>query len=240
MVRFAYSASSASMTIYANFLIKAAQIFSSVQSKLPKNIFNFSVRYINNTLPTNKNLQKWGMSTSSDCSFCLKPESLLHVEVGCNVYLNEGRFTWQHDSVLNCIASTLRSVKHSTLYADFPGYISPSVITGDTVRPDLLIILENKCIYILELTVGLESNLHTNGTRKEQKYQVLINEQRKNYEKVIFVNMSINTLGVFAKSSLGFMDMLKNLEVDNQCSEYLVRKIVNICIRSSCFLILQA
>ena len=79
-------------------------IWSSVQSKLPKNIFNFTIRYINNTLPTRKNLHKWGISTTSACAFCLYPESLLHVVAGCNTYLNEGRFTWRHDSVLNLIA----------------------------------------------------------------------------------------------------------------------------------------
>ena len=49
-------------------------------------------------------------------------------------------------------------MNHSNLYADLPGYIniSPSVLTGDELRPDLLITLENKCIYILELNVGFE------------------------------------------------------------------------------------
>ena len=82
-------------------------LWSSVQSKLPKNIFNFTIRYINNTLPTRKNLAKWGLSPTSDCSFCLSPESLLHVTAGCKTYLEEGRYTWRHDSVLNFIASTL-------------------------------------------------------------------------------------------------------------------------------------
>ena len=150
-------------------------IWSSVQSKLPKNIFNFTIRYINNTLPTRKKLQKWGISPTSECSFCLNPESLLHVAAGCKTYLNEGRFTWRHDSVLNFIESILKYVDHSNLYADLPGHISPSFLTGDELRPDLLITLENKCIYILELTVGFESNLLTNATRKRQKYQDLIN-----------------------------------------------------------------
>jgi hypothetical protein len=84
-------------------------IWSSVQSKLPKNIFNFTIRYRNNTLPTRKNLQKWGISPTSECSLCLNPESLLHVVAGCKTYLNEGpHFTWRHDSVLNFIASILK------------------------------------------------------------------------------------------------------------------------------------
>ena len=142
-------------------------LWSSVQSKLPKNIFNFTIRYINNTLPTRKNLLKWGISSTSECSFCLELESLLHVVAGC---------------------------KSSDLYVDLPGYLSPSVITGDELRPDLLITLENKIIYIIELTVGYETNLLNNATRKRHKYEELINDQQNNYEKVIFVNLSISAL----------------------------------------------
>ena len=211
-------------------------IWSSVQSKLPKNIFNFTIRYINNTLPTRKNLLKWGISATSECSFCLESESLLYVVAGCKTYLNQGRFTWRHDSVLNFIASTLKSVDHSNLYADLPGYISPSVLTGDELRPDLLITLENKCIYVLELTIGFESNLLTNVTRKQQKYQDLINEQHKNYEKVKFINLSISSLGVFSHSSLDFIEMLNDLKFDEQCRKYSVRKIINMCIRSSYYI----
>ena len=34
-------------------------LWSAVQSKLPKSIFNFTIRYINSSLPTRKNLTKW-------------------------------------------------------------------------------------------------------------------------------------------------------------------------------------
>ena len=211
-------------------------IWSSVQSKLPKNIFNFTIRYINNTLPTRKNLHKWGVSTTSECAFCLSPESPLHIVAGCKTYLNEGRFTWRHDSVLNLIASTLKSLNYSNLYVDLPGYLSPSVITGDTLRPDLVLTIENKCIYILELTIGFESNLQTNATRKREKYQDLINKQLNYYEEAKFVNVSISSLGVFSETSLDLVEMLKDLEMDMHCRKYLVRKIINTCIRSTYYI----
>ena len=211
-------------------------IWSSVQSKLPKNIFNFTIRYINNTLPTRKNLHKWGVSTTSECAFCLSPESLLHIVAGCKTYLNEGRFTWRHDSVLNLIASTLKSLNYSNLYVDLPGYLSPSVITGDTLRPGLVLTIENKCIYILELTIGFESNLQTNATRKREKYQDLINKQLNYYEEAKFVNVSISSLGVFSETSLDLVEMLKDLEMDMHCRKYLVRKIINTCIRSTYYI----
>ncbi|CAB4018164.1 Hypothetical predicted protein [Paramuricea clavata] len=207
-------------------------LWSSVQSKLPKNIFNFTIRYINNTLPTRKNLSKWGLSSTSDCSFCSSPETLLHVIAGCKTYLDEGRFTWRHDSVLNFLASTLTAVKNSTLYADIPGFMNPSVITGDRLRPDLLLVTENRCLYILELTVGYESNLQVNANRKRQKYRDLINEQEADYDKVNFVNLSLSTFGVFGRSSENFDGMLSSLKCDAKYSKYIKKQIVNICIRT--------
>ena len=155
---------------------------------------------------------------------------------GCKTYLNEGRFTWRHDSVLNLIASTLKSLNYSNLYVDLPGYLSPSVITGDTLRPDLVLTIENKCIYILELTIGFESNLQTNATRKREKYQDLINKQLNYYEEAKFVNVSISSLGVFSETSLDLVEMLKDLEMDMHCRKYLVRKIINTCIRSTYYI----
>ena len=81
------------------------------QSNLPANIFNFSTKYLNNTLATRKNLHLWNLSTTSDCSFCLHPESLLHIVAGCKTYLNEGHYTWRHNSALSFIAQTLESIK---------------------------------------------------------------------------------------------------------------------------------
>ena len=63
-------------------LSQLTKIWSACKSNLPKNIFNFTVRYINNSLPTRQNLARWGLSPTSDCSRCLAPETLLHVVAG--------------------------------------------------------------------------------------------------------------------------------------------------------------
>ncbi|CAB4014730.1 Hypothetical predicted protein [Paramuricea clavata] len=55
-------------------LLHLNKVWSTAQSKLPKNIYNFTIRYINNSLPTRKKLSRWGLSSSSECSFCLGPE----------------------------------------------------------------------------------------------------------------------------------------------------------------------
>jgi hypothetical protein len=50
-----------------------------------------------------------------------------------------------------------------------PGFITPSVIAGDQLRPDLLLAIENKVLYVLELTVGFGTNLNANSHRKHKK-----------------------------------------------------------------------
>ena len=183
-------------------LSKLNGIWSQSQPNLPKNIYNFTIHYINNSLPTRKSLTKWGILSNSDCSFCLNPETLLHVVAGCQAYLP--RFTWRHDSVLSLIAQTLQPVNNSNLFVDLPGYKSPLIVTGDTFRPDLLLFINSDCLYILELSVGYESNLQTNVDRKSRRYKDLITQQKKQFNSVKFVNLSISSLGVFSEECIPF------------------------------------
>ena len=80
--------------------LKVRYLWSTVQQNMPMNIFNFMTKYLNNTLPTKKNLHKWSLSDSPSCSFCLSPETPQHVASSCNSYLADGRYTWHHNSVL--------------------------------------------------------------------------------------------------------------------------------------------
>ncbi|CAB3986396.1 Hypothetical predicted protein [Paramuricea clavata] len=116
---------------------------------------------------TEENLSRWGLSSSSECSLCLGPESLLHMVAGCQCYLD--RFTWRHNSILNFLADTLQTVNGSALYADVPGFKSPSIVTGDAYRPDLLLSLSNGSLYVVEFTVGYETNLENNVKRKKSQ-----------------------------------------------------------------------
>jgi len=95
------------------------------------------IKYLNNTIATRKNLYLWGLSNTSHCSFCLQTESLLHIVAGCKTYLN---------------------LKTIPLYVNLPGYLSPCIIMGDSLRPDMLLSTADK-LHIIELTVGFETNL---------------------------------------------------------------------------------
>ena len=173
---------------------------SGVQSNLAVNIYNCTIKYRSNTLPTRKNLCLWKLRQSSDCQFCLLPETLLHVVVGCKVYLEQGRYTWRQNSVLSFLASSLKVVEGSSLYADIPGLPSPSLITVDALRPDLLLKTKDNGIYILELPIGFETNLNNNAERKRLKYSRLVSDLRSQYKSITFVNLSMSSFGIYAKA----------------------------------------
>ena len=49
-----------------------------------------------------------------------------------------------------------------------------------------------------------------------------------NFKTVKFVNSSVSALGVFDQESSPFIEMLKELNVDNNHQKYVIRKIINI------------
>ena len=136
--------------------LKVRGLWSIVQQNMPRNIFNVIIKYLNNTLPTKKNLHKWSLSDSPSCYFCLSPETLQHVLSSCNSYLADGRYTWRHNSVLLFLARSFSSLQNCSLYADLPFFSSPSLITGDSLRPDLALISPNNTLISLNLLLDLK------------------------------------------------------------------------------------
>ena len=110
--------------------------------------------------------------------------------------------------MLQFIAKSLKSIPDSVLYVVLPGYITPSVLSGNYLRPDLLLNVSSKCLYILELTVGFETNLLNNAIRKTNKYEELVKRQKHQHDSVKFISLSISTLGVFSLHSTYFLNML--------------------------------
>ena len=152
------------LSFYLDYsLRKFNGIWSGVQSNLPVNSFNFIIKYLNNTLPTHKNLCLWKLRQSSDCQVCLLLKTLLHVVAGCKVYLEQGWYTWWHNSILNFLATALKVVEGSSLFVHTQGFPSRSIITGDDLRPDLLLKTKDNSLYIVEL--GFEPNLNNSAER---------------------------------------------------------------------------
>ena len=145
---------------------------------MPKNIVNFSIKYLNNTLRVRKNLCKWSILQSSACSFFLQAESLQHVVSSCKSYLEDDRYTWRHNLVLLYLSTALSSYPNCLLYAYLHSY-----------RPDFVLISNNSTLYILELTSGYESNRQINSDCKALKYSSLVLDLKHAYSDVKFINL---------------------------------------------------
>ena len=174
--------------------IKVRGLWSTVKQNMPKNIFNFMINYLNNTLPTRENLHKWPRSDSASGSFCLHPETLQHVVLSCHSYLVDGRYTWYHNSLLLFLARSFYYLQNCMLYADLPFFPSPSLVIGDSLRPDLALISPDNILYLLELTVGFEPNIESKSNRKAAKYQPLLHDLHSNYRSIYFINLSMSAL----------------------------------------------
>ena len=203
---------------------------------MPKVIFNFTLKYFSNSLATRKNLSKLCITQSSACSFCLQSETLQHIVSSCRSYLEQGRYTWRHNSVLNCIANTLSGLQSCSLYADLPAFLSPSLIIGDSLQFDLSLISKNNDLYIPELAIGFETNIKVNSDRKASKYNPLHQELGSKYKQIRFINLFLGALGTVSYSSESFINLLKFLEVSQPIQRSILSKIINITIRCTFFI----
>ena len=67
-------------------------------------------------MPTPLNLRRWGhQSVDPSCQLCGRPASLRHILNACPSALNQGRYTWRHDSVLRILKRHLLSFWQSPL-----------------------------------------------------------------------------------------------------------------------------
>ena len=72
-------------------------------------------------------------------------QTLLHILSYCSDALDQGRYTWRHNSVLNTIIKLVSPLLDPTyrLYSDLPGLEAPhagtipSNVLGTNLKPDL-------------------------------------------------------------------------------------------------------
>ena len=97
----------------------------------------------------------------------------------------------------------------------------------------MLLSTANNILYIIKLTVGFETNIDNNASRKYEKYRNLIQERSSNYHKVKCINISISSLGIFGNSCDAYIQMYKDLNCEEKHLKYILKKLITIIIRSS-------
>ena len=156
-----------------------------------------------NTLPSLDNLKRWGKRVSDRCPFCNNTQTLAYILSNCGTSLDQGRYTWRHNSVLCSFIDLIRPrlLDGFTLYSDMPGYMAPHWgtipphILVTSLRPDVFIFNESMhTAIIFELTCPWDRNIERSHTFKEEKYAPLSADLSVAY-KVFTFSVEISARG---------------------------------------------
>lgn len=119
--------------------------------------------------------------------------------------------TATHGEITLCYTSWLylspQSLSNSTFYVDCPENLSPSLITGDKLRPGILI--SNSCdtLYFIEIRVVFATNLSYNARQTPAKHHnILIDPSFTRHHAITFI-LSICPSGIFGQSCASFIQM---------------------------------
>ena len=87
---------------------------------------------------------------------------------------------------------------------------------------DILLIMTDNFLYILELGVGIESNLNNNSRCKEDEYRPILRDLNIDYLQVRFVNLSTSYIGNFCRSSDSCLEICKCIEIYQHHFNYII------------------
>ena len=77
---------------------------------MPKSLLSFCLSATNDTLPSPSNLHRWHVHSQPSCYLCSKTVCTTADILGaCMVALQQGRFTYHHDSVLQAFLTALET-----------------------------------------------------------------------------------------------------------------------------------
>ena len=176
---------------------------------IPQGVLKFAINAGINTLPTLDNLKRWGKRTNDRCPFCGNIQTLLHILSNCNISLEQGRYTWRHDSVLSSIIGSIREdlIDGYQLFSDLDGFpaphggVIPPHVLVTNLKPDLFLINEStRVILLLELTCPWDSNIERANSYKQEKYAPLIADL-SNHFTVFQFSIEVSVRGQISKGN---------------------------------------
>lgn len=88
----------------------------SIIYDLPRGVLSFAVRTSIDFLPTFTNFKTWGKRLQTNCKLCSNRETLHHILHHCSISLNQGRFTWRHNSIFDHLLKHLNPIATAILY----------------------------------------------------------------------------------------------------------------------------
>ena len=145
---------------------KQISSWKAISDRMPKNIHVFVRRALIYSLPNNSNLHRWGEIEAASCDLCSERQTQRHMLSNCSVAVEEGRYTWRHDSILYTMLRYLSQLSSYgfKIYGHLQDYRCPSELFR-SFRPDV-VITKNDTIYVIELTCCFETNTENDATNR--------------------------------------------------------------------------
>ena len=145
---------------------KADNQWIAAVTKLPENVFAFSMKAVTDTLPHNSNLHLWKKIQSDHCPICSNDsvqhrQTQLHILNNCHTALKQGLYNVRHDKVLSILFQHLQKnalPSSLSVTADLGDseYCIPQYMLTD-LRPDITV-WNKQQIHLFELTICWETN----------------------------------------------------------------------------------
>ena len=213
---------------FLNLLIEEEQSITwrSIIRNMPRNVMSFATRLCTNSLNSPDNLVRWGKRKMGTCPLCASPHgTLAHITNFCPVALQQGRYTWRHDSVLQHLTSQIKDLvtKQTEVFADLEGHqINGATIPADIVisagkgsKPDLVLInRERKEVALMELTCPLPQCEQQASMRKHTAYANLQISLAENGFKTYLVPFEICSNGYISRrNKQNIENILKKFKV---------------------------
>ena len=155
---------------------------------LPSGQMSFLLRAGTNTLSTSLNLRWWRLRDDSSCPLCGQTgPTIHHILSNCPEALQQGGYTWQHDSVLKTLIKSIKNtwMTITDLYADLPSMRTsenpvvtiPEDILVTSTRPDIVLVGVEE-VALVELTIphtcnSMESLYNTRDCKSQRNLSAI-------------------------------------------------------------------
>ena len=173
-------------------------IWQSFIFNLPRGTMKWILNSSINTLPTKTNLKQWGKLVNDKC-FCGQRQTLNHILSCCAPSLEQGRYTFRHDNVLNYVSNCLDRQKFKC-FLDLDGQRTqaggtmPSSLVVTVKKPDIVIVdQKSKSVHIFELTIPGELRLDTAHRLKAESYSHFVTDIKTHTVTVIPIEVGAHT-----------------------------------------------
>ena len=210
-----------SLTVQSKFkdiiaLEPDCKVWNRILSGLPAGHLSFILKAGADCLPTPLNLRRWKFQTDPKCPLCSSPlPTSAHILNQCPTALNQGRYTWRHDSVLSSLVKSLTTylLPSEKLYADLSGKRAsnnppatlPLNLSVSADRPDVVVV-SDRVIRIFELTIPTNNTIHLLQAkhRKEAKYYSLCIDLQSHpvVSSVPYSTLEVGSLGHYLPSAI--------------------------------------